>query len=160
MDVRKFLPNANMLIYSQFIKITNINQLFKDQNYMFIMYRSKINFGHWTVLIKRKNILEFFDPYGCMIDSELSWIPKDLRKRFGQSKKLLTRLLIDSPFKIHYSQFKFQGPDSMTCGRWCLLRCILRDLNENQFHALINKARKSFGKNKSNDQLAVFLTRA
>lgn len=157
-DIRKILPNAKMLIYSDFKKVKSIDQLFdRDRNYIFIMYRSGLLIGHWVVLLRRyNNIIEFFDSYGIMIDNELTWLPMDLRKKFSQTERLLTKLLIGSDYKIHYNDYRFQGKKSMTCGRWCILRVVFSDLNENEFYKLIEKAKKI--SSLTNDQLAIELT--
>lgn len=157
LDIREFLPKAQMLVYSEFKKIKNIDEIFnKKRNYMFIIYQGTGNLGHWVVLLRRGRIIEFFDSYGDMIDTTFNWIPVKTRRELGQADSILTKLLIGSNYKIHFNQYRYQGKRTMTCGRWCLLRAVFIDLNEDEFHKLINKAKKAA--DLTNDQLAVSLT--
>jgi hypothetical protein len=102
-----------------------------------ILYESSPNYGHWTCVFKRKdNKIEHFDSYGYFPDKQLGFVDKKTNKMLGQGFKYLSRLLHDCPEDIHYNHFCYQGDDSSTCGRWCIMRLFFHEFDEYLFHEI------------------------
>ena len=139
-DIMKLMKDKTKIIsYKEINKFKSIDELLYPFNSVFILYESKKNSGHWTVLFKlHKKEIEFFDSYGLNIDDELKFINKEFRKNSNQLKTLLTRLLLKdfNKYIIHYNNYQFQKFNSniATCGRWCIFRLLNKKLYINEFY--------------------------
>ena len=71
----------------------NIKQYLKKVNgyCCFVLYEKKPNVGHWTILFYDEvdDILEFFDPYGVLIDDQLD------HSYYEDKEHKLTKILLD-----------------------------------------------------------------
>jgi hypothetical protein len=151
-DILKFLDNkTNIVSYPDLKKIKDIDNLLEPFKCCVILYitHPNENYGHWCCLLKRKDItkkhdvIEFFDPYGIIVDKELKWIPKPIRQKSGQDFPYITKLLLEAinkGYKIEYNNYRFQhkGENIRTCGRWVSLRLFYRNLTLEQFKDLIH----------------------
>jgi hypothetical protein len=112
------------------------------------------NSGHWTLLFKRGNYCEFFDPYGFIVDSQLNYANPIYN---GEKYPYLTKLLYSSPYQIHYNNHKLQKPkqEIATCGRHCIFRLQNQNLTIDKY----NKVLRSFEKNKIDpDDIVTLMT--
>lgn len=145
---------ANIVLYGEIENFKNIDDLLYPYDACIILYvfQDKPNiFGHWCLIHKRKKEIEYFDSYGKEIDYPLSEIKDVINKNNNQDYKHLSKLLIESPYRIQYNDHKFQelNPNIKTCGRYVALRLLLKDLS-------LKKFEKIFSNNP--DDLATFLT--
>lgn len=143
-DVMRLVEKkAKIVIYSDLNDFDSLDEVMGEHEACFLLYEFKKDFGHWTCLFKMKDgkTIEFFDPYGIFPDTELDWIPKNFRKISGQDYPLLTSLLYYSPYNLTYNQHAFQkkGEGINTCGRWCALRLVFRELSLKGFVKLFKK---------------------
>lgn len=147
---------AKIVLYEDLINYTNIIDLLKPHGAIFLLYQVKPNYGHWVAVIKRKDQIEFFDPYGVFIDDELEWTSPKNRKLFNMDYPHLTKLLYKAPhnFDIIYNEHKFQKLKEgiSTCGRWSAARIIRKDLSLSQFKNLFDMS------NPNNDDIITKLT--
>lgn len=143
---------SNVVLYSDINQYNNIDEMIYPYNSAFILYETKPKWGHWCVIFKRGNTLEFFDPYGTYIDDELKHIDEYFRNESNQNYPYLTRLLFESPYDIEYNEHKFQkkGNNIRTCGRWCACRLLLKDLSLEEFCKLF--------KRKDGDEIVTYYT--
>ena len=109
---------------------------------MAILYQETPNCGHWTLLHKTPEGIEFFDPYGIIVDGEfkdLSW----------QQPHYLARLLYDlsKRVRINYSPYKLQKRKAgvNTCGRWTILRSLFSDWTIDEFAKVVMAVSKVMG---------------
>lgn len=159
-DVLKLVEGkAKILIYSDLAKYKTLDEALGSHAAAFLLYESKPDYGHWTVLFRLLNedgtlsdTVEFFDPYGTFPDCELEWIPKHFREMSGQMYPQLTWLLYHSPYNLTYNEHKFQkhGSGINTCGRWSALRLVFRKLPLKRFAEIF--------KTKNADDLVSVLT--
>lgn len=110
-----------------------------------ILYETKPNFGHWTLLHKLNNgNIEFFDSYGFKPDTEFKLISPEY-----QYPHYLMNLLkeLSKLTQIHYNQYQLQSksPGVSTCGRWCILRRLYPDLDIDQFKEGIDSVVRGMG---------------
>ena len=134
--------------------IVDINSLLANEKYIVILYETRKHYGHWCCLFRNnKNNIEFFDSYGIFPDDELKYATKSFRKKNNMMWPHLTYLLLSCPYKIEYNNHKFQKMSRKisTCGRWCLIRCLLSAVDIDNFYKL-------FKKYKDKDKVALFLT--
>ena len=84
--------NSNISKYSElkeYDSITdfipnNIDLLPNDFDYRLILIEQAKNSGHWTVLVRFKNNIYYFDSYGVKPDGEWKFIPDSVRKMLNQ----------------------------------------------------------------------------
>jgi hypothetical protein len=125
--IKKYLPKAKIIKYSELKKYNNIDELLKKPlDYVIILYEQKINSGHWVLLSRYDNTIEFFSSYGNFIDECLNWNTQEINNILGQDKPYLSILLnkVKNQYDIIYNSFDFQSSnlDISTCGRWVVLR--------------------------------------
>ena len=155
-DFNKYLDNGEQHIikYGDLANYRNIEELLpKERDYKIILIETSYNSGHWCCLIRNKNILEWFDPYGLGVDSELRFVDKVKKKMLGEDHKHLTRLLEHASkhgYKIIWNKRKLQKfKDGInTCGRWVILRLTMfKDMmfNLEEFLDFIDKNQKGSG---------------
>lgn len=125
--------DCRIILYNSLKHVHNIDQVFKNKRFVFILYEYQPDFGHWVVIIKRDNgDIEFFDSYGYKPDDESEFVKKS---NYWEHAYLID-LLIKSGKTIHYNPTNLQGEDThkiATCGRWCLLRCYFYQFSISQF---------------------------
>jgi hypothetical protein len=107
-----------------------------------ILYQQTPYFGHWTLLLKTPEGVEFFDSYGIQPDNEfkeLAWQqPHYLAKKLLEIQRLIP---------INYNQYKLQSRKEgvNTCGRWVILRSLLDYVGTDTFYKIIKKYSKLKG---------------
>lgn len=128
LDIYNFFNNkVNIYSYKELSNYNDLEDLFNNYNKVFILYEFYENYGHWCVLCKNINNIYFFDPYGIFPDKELKFSDYGFRKDNNMLVPHLTYLLLKSNKNIHFNNHKFQSFSTgiSTCGRWCIIFCIL-----------------------------------
>jgi hypothetical protein len=110
----------DIMKYSQLRDYTTIESLLPaDGDYKILLLEEKPSVGHYVAIMRQNGKYYYFNSYGSKFDTDLYLINRVMRSILGQSRKEITRLLGDT--KIKWNTFKYQGPTSSTCGRWCVL---------------------------------------
>lgn len=138
-DIKRLMGNqANVVTYSQLRNYKTIDQLLGPSKVCFLLYEWRKNYGHWTVITRHNNDIEFFNPYGGQPDDELDNVNPELRKELGEDHPYLCDLLRKCPYEITYNEFQFQKLDQgiKTCGKWCVIRAYLKDMDLYDFQKL------------------------
>ena len=132
-DLMKSLNNQTKILkYDQLSRYNNISDVLYPYNNFILLYQNeKLNSGHWVCVLKNRDCIEFFDPYGLFIDEQMNFLNY-------KQPLYLSKLLLDSGYKIIYNNKRFQefGSDVNTCGRHVLIRLICRHLNLKQYQDL------------------------
>lgn len=96
--------------------------------------------GHWCAVFSNTNgdRVEFFDSYGCYIDSKIEENDDydDMMHRPHKLEPTLCRLILESDYEnIHWNDTSYQNlsTDSATCGLWVVVRIKNKHLNEEAF---------------------------
>ena len=76
--------------------------------------------GHWVALIRQGDHIEHFDSYGLRIDEEL---------HLTHESKHLSNLLHGHIVKNDNVQLQEFKDDVNTCGRHCVVRCMMKDVD-------------------------------
>ena len=74
-DINHYLPDAKLVIYSSLQGIEDIETLLPvHKSYFILLYpvQSQSN-GHWIVLTRFNDVIEYSDSYGNKPDIPLSW---------------------------------------------------------------------------------------
>jgi hypothetical protein len=128
----------NLIKYGDIVNYNHIDDILTN-NACIILYETSNNRGHWCCIFKRRNIIEFFDPYGLPPDNQLLFISNSFRVISDQKHPILSLLLIKSPYRISYNQYQYQqySPKISTCGRHVGIRLLLSNLSNDQYHTFI-----------------------
>lgn len=124
-NIKFYLPDARLILYNDLKKYKTIEQLLpKHKSYFILLYpvSSETN-GHWTVLTRFDNVIEYFDSYGLRPDVPFSWDSS----KFRDNKKYLTGLLNKTNLKVVFNDISFQSKrDGMiaTCGSFVVFRVL------------------------------------
>lgn len=157
-DILKLVDNkANLMTYSDVAKCNNIEEVLGKNGACIILYETKENYGHWTCIFKvNKNTIEFFDPYGCVLDDELKYISDNFKQKSGTDFPHLTEMLYNSKYKVIYNDYPLQKykNDINTCGRHVGFRLQMRKIPLEKYAKVMLKS----GFNMSPDDLVTILT--
>jgi hypothetical protein len=131
---------TNVIEYNDLKNATNLENLFRNDT-LVILYETRKGFGHWVCLIKRGiNHVDFFDPYGLKVDEELNIINENhIRQNDeGQVVPHLTSLLQNGGYRVDENLTKLQKfmKDVNTCGRWVVVRILLKHIEQKRFENL------------------------
>ena len=160
-DIMKILNDrTNIIEYKNLYNIENLDDIFIN-NSCVILYRSSQDMAHWCCIFKNKEGLNFFDPYGCIIDNEINEIEKDnpnfSNNYYNNGTKRLIELILKANYEyIIYNEYKLQQLkyNINTCGRHCCVRLLLQDLTLEEY---VNKLLK-LSNNKYLDEVVLKIT--
>jgi len=157
-NIRKYLPNAKILKYSELADIQDITQLLpQPKSYFFLLYEHAPNNGHWCSVNRYinngKDTIAFFCSYGSKIDGPLYWNSQGRNQELGQERPYLSQLLRKAQQagkNIEYNKVQYQSKKSpvATCGAFAVL-WIKANLRENMslqdFHDWIAEIKSETG---------------
>ena len=145
--IKQYLPDADIIMYNQLPRYNSIEEILPhDKSYAVLMYQDSPNSGHWTGLLRQKNIVEYFDSYGSYPDADLSWVSKDKRHELGIDGKYLSNLLNKTKLKVIYNTEPYQadGDQYATCGRHVIFRLMNIDKGLLKYHKYIRSQMKKY----------------
>jgi hypothetical protein len=142
----------NIIKYSDLANYNSIQQLLpRNKSWKIILIENQVNSGHWTLLLRYKNTIEYFNSYGTFPSQELDFISSLQNDFLNQDIKHLNLLLTQAlpHFKIIYNKKRLQKLENgvNTCGKWCILRIMMMEkynMDLKQFHNFINKLSKQY----------------
>jgi len=149
-DIREYLPNANIIKYSELSKYPTLNDLLpEEKSFCILLYEESPNSGHWTVVSKpAHDTVEYFDSYGGYVDAPLNWTPESNRVGLGQATPYLSNLFNRCKENVVYNKVKYQkeGQHINDCGRWCVLRTLkmMKGLDLDEFHKYVKEEDKKY----------------
>ena len=128
-DVDKYFEGhkTEIMKYSDLENYETIDDLLpKPFDYKIILIETKYNQGHWVLLMKRNNTIEYFNSYGVNADIQKNSLNKLMNKMLGQKEDFVMRLIRKSKKKYVINNIPFQNknPKIATCGRWCIIRIL------------------------------------
>ncbi len=148
-----------IFVYPYLEDVKHIDEVFDKKGRSLMLFLTEDqNTGHWICMIKKKNKIYYFDPYGNKPDEDLKWLSKAKKEMLDQENPILTRLLKDSGYEVYYNLYPYQTEayHINTCGRWCAYRLLKKDLTDAQFNKLIKENMKKY--NLSSDGVITLLT--
>lgn len=126
----------NIIVYKDIPKYKSIYEMLSPYNCCIILYQTKPNYGHWVAILRHGKNIEHFDPYGYSIDEEL------INNNPMNLPPYLTQLILKSrvPYvKSNITQFQKSQSGVNTCGRWALIRCLMKHKSLEDFTDLFHK---------------------
>lgn len=155
-DLRRYFGDeidSSVIKYSQLPDYPTIQSLLpSNKSFKIILFENDFNIGHWILILRYNNTIEFFNSYGLKPNADFAFISKRDAGLLGQHPKYLDAILDDarkSGFKVIYNKRKFQSFKSgvNTCGRWIILRIIFLksfDMDLKQFTNFVTSLSKQF----------------
>ncbi len=142
----------DIITYSQLDEYKSIEELLPEsKSWKIILIEEKEYFGHWVLILRYNNTIEFFNSYGTSPSYELDLIPDKQNEILGQDEKYLNKLLNIAlgKFKIIYNKKRFQRLENNinTCGRWVILRIIMLEnfnMDLNKFIIFMDNLKKPY----------------
>jgi len=154
-DIRNITGINNIIRYQDIKNYNDIDELLSVNNVVFILFETKDNYGHWTVIYRNKNLIEFFDSYGVFIEKQKLFIQD---KDFIDPINHISKLLKKSPYQISYNEIPFQNMKDKsigTCGKWCIIRYLHRHKGLYDFEKMIKTDSKKY--NLSYDEFIAYI---
>ena len=154
-DIKHYLPSVRLIMYKELKGIDDIEILLPThKSYFIILYpvHSESN-GHWVVLTRYNDIIEYLDSYGNAPDIPLKWYHEKI-------EPYLTNLLNNTNLEVVYNTIDFQNKKDSnlaTCGAYTVFRVLsMLELKANleQNNALLKKLKKD-SNGKSYDDIVV-----
>ena len=166
-DIKRFLPEALIIKYSELSKYSTLFDLLPDiHSYCFILYEDSVNRGHWVQVCRPEDcVAVYFDSYGGPPDAPLKWTSRDRRVGLGEGRPYLSILL--GACRLPQARSLRQEGDALRegqvedvqynkrcyqqdgggqiqindCGRWCVLYTLkmLEGASLNDFSKFVTK---------------------
>lgn len=151
-DIRRYLPNANIMIYDKLNNMEHIDELLPhNKSYAILLVEQQPKKGHWVSLDRLGDTINYFDSYGGQPDAAIKYAPVENREMLGLSDKPLTKLLKESGYTVKYNPHKYQekATDIKTCGRHVCNRIKQMQSNKSlqQYKDYMDNLKKSKGLN-------------
>jgi hypothetical protein len=163
-DILKVVQ-TNIIIYTNISKYAKLEDLLhKKTKSVVILYNTNDRngqiSGHWCTLFLRKsnpndnnyNEIIFFDSLGLFPDIEhFKFIKKNnkdfFENNYDNGSTKLVRLIYESPYeRFFYNNYPYQENKEgiNTCGKYCVIRLLLKDYSENQFDKYLDSFDMNF----------------
>lgn len=142
-DIRDLLGGSiRITTYPDLDKVQHIDEIF-DKHGRAILFVPQQNEqqGHWTALIKKRNMIEFFDPYGDPPEAQKDTIDDAQLRKMHMTEPLLAELLTNNPYKIIYNKVPLQKleDDVNTCGRHAVCRLLYHKYPLEKYREIVQR---------------------
>lgn len=157
-EILKLMNNkCNLVQYSDLHSIPTIDVLLGPHNKCVLLYQTSHNYGHWCCVWEHNDTIFFYDSYGSKPDTQLNFVPPDLKDELNSNHNYLIKLMYESGKKVEFNQYQFQKrePDVATCGRWCVNRLRFPEISIDEYHDIFKDASKRMPM----DELICYLVR-
>lgn len=146
---------CNLVQYSDLHNIKSIDELLGPHKKCVLLYHTSTNYGHWCCVWEYNNTIFFFDSYGGVVDTQLKFLPRDLKQELNSNHNYLIKLMYDSGKEVEYNQHDLQSRKLgvNTCGRWCVNRLRFPEISIDDYYQLF----KDSSKYMKNDELICLL---
>jgi len=134
LDIKNYMNNDCLILpYEKLDEYKDINDVFNESNYVFLLYPITENYGHWVLLMRTGRRIEFFDSYGIFTDQEYKFGVK-------RTPKYLSMLLIKSnpKYKLYYNEKRFQEWNTNYCGYYCVIRALNSNKSLKEFQNILS----------------------
>ena len=127
-DIRRILGrDIKIITYPDLANMSSIDECFDSKGRCIMLYLTQSETsGHWVCMLRKKDGIEFFDPYGEPPEKALQNVPQEEKEAYGEAEPHLTNLLRASGQKVIYNTYPFQKDRANvnTCGRHSVVRCL------------------------------------
>ena len=133
---------ANFVQYSDVHRIPTIDVLLGPHRKCVLLYQTSHNYGHYVAVWENDNTIFFSDSYGSKPDTQLNFVPHDLKDELNSNHNYLIRLLYNSGKKVEFNQYALQSrdPQVTSCGRWCVNRLRFPEISIDDYHNIFKQS--------------------
>ena len=78
---------CNLVQYSDLHNIKSIDELLGEYKKCVLLYQTSANYGHYCCVWEYNDTIFFFDSYGGVVDSQLNFVPKDLKDELNWNQE-------------------------------------------------------------------------
>lgn len=149
---RKITYPFKLVLYPDLSNYNDITDLLPESFSILIILLEAGSSAHWTGLVRRNNILTYFDSYGRGPDKEFYLIPKMTQINLHEQGHYLTTLLNQAQkqgFKLEYNNIDFQSkaPNIDTCGKHTIafIEAMIAGLTLKQYQQIMIQTKKESG---------------
>ena len=143
-DLRKLLGrDISIITYPQLGEMSSIDECFDSKGRCILLFLTTgPQEGHWCCMLKKKDGIHFFDPYGEAPEEVKDAIPRPLLEQLDETRPYLTSLMRKSKLPVFYNTHGFQKErgDISTCGRHCAVRCLYAPYTLEKYKQIIDKS--------------------
>ena len=143
-DIRELLgDDIKIITYPELEQMRSIDECFDRKGRCIILFlTTSPTEGHWCCMMKRKNGIYFYDPYGEAPEEQKDGVSTSMLEQLNQRQPFLTELLRGSARPVFYNTHGFQKErDGInTCGRHCVVRLMYSNLSTKQYKDMIDKS--------------------
>ena len=144
-DIRRVLGNdIEILTYPELERKQSIDECFDRKGRCIILFLTESETsGHWCCMMKHKDGIYFWDPYGDAPEEQKEGLSNSRLQRLDMDQPFLTRLLRASGRPVSYNSHQYQtdGRGINTCGRWCVARLLYAPKSEDYFYNVVKKSK-------------------
>ena len=134
--------NVDFIVYDDLVKYSSIEDVLDDKDAVFILLQihnsdgSTEAIGHWVLLLRRDEKIEYFDPLGHSHDD------KFVIHITHEDPKILTKLL--QGHNVIVNRYKFQKFEKQinVCGLHCACRVFFRGIPLDEYYKLMTSVYK------------------
>jgi hypothetical protein len=128
-DFARYGMKDKIVKYSDLKNYRSINDLLpEDFDFRIVLIESQRNSGHWTCVLKYKDVIEYFNSYGTFCGYDFKFIAASMCRMLGQGRDDLLELLRTKrpDQQLYYNKKKLQSDAEgiNTCGRHVIARCL------------------------------------
>lgn len=139
-EVQKLAPKSKFVLYEDLHKYRSIDELLSPYGSVILLYEwirnPDVISGHYITINRLSNgVIEVFDSFGRKPDVPLLELKDEPEFKIAtnQDHKYLLDLLLKSPYKVSFNEYRLQNNNYSTCGRWCAMRVRYKLLSLEEF---------------------------
>jgi hypothetical protein len=136
--LEKFNIQCKFIPYEKIHEIKNINELMPCS---LILYQlgGFNGVGHFCcIFYNDETKISYFDSFGNTPDYPLSYMTETMKKETKHDHKYLIKLLYENK-GVDYNNTKLQDYERETCGKWCAIRILCRNITNENFSKCFKK---------------------
>ena len=149
LDLKNVEPSRVHILSEIYGNIRFIDELFDRKGRCFLLYNTRSpTYGHWTCLLKKHNVIEWYEPYGFPL------------KSLNSNKYIPNTMDIDPNYiinKIKEGGYRFvqnnkqhqnrNDKNDASCGRHCCLRMACHKMNLKEYNNFLKNAKEKLNMN-------------
>ena len=150
-QLRRALPGVHVVLYDEIPEMP-LDEWLRSapERGAIILYRWSDRYGHFiAATLDTKGGVNLFDSMAGGPDSLRDRLSEETAAALGQDSLRLLRdirlMSVEAQKKARYQDKRVQAPRSETCGRWCALRVIFREIDEDEFTRCVHSTAAAFG---------------
>lgn len=142
-DLQKICGKTNIIRYPDLKNYNNIDEILDDKGRAILLFLTiDDHTGHWIGILKQKDGIHYFDPYGTLPEGEKKWITKNKLIELDEEEPYLTELLQKSGYDVYANIYDFQEDKAgiNDCGRWVATRLKYYKKSLKDFYKMVKKS--------------------